>query len=86
MSTMSRLIFAAGLCAMAAAPAMAAPSDSNNGLHLGWVNHQDSKRDSGGSWAVPAPVAGVGLPVAIAAAGYLWMMRRRRAPNAKREQ
>ena len=49
------------------------PLDRGNTPGLGW-----GEGGSGGGYAVPGPVAGVGLPVLIAAGGYLWLRRRTR--------
>lgn len=86
MSRVSSLLVAAAVCALAASPAMVRPAEAH-GLHLGWYHHHHDG-DPGKGYAVPAPVAGIGLPVAIAAAGYFWMTRRRRnsGRRAGREQ
>jgi hypothetical protein len=49
------------------------PPDRGPTPGLGW-GPGGSK--GGGGYAVPGPVAGVGLPVLIAAGGYLWLRRK----------
>lgn len=66
---------------LAASPALAKPPDRGPTPGLGY--------GKGGSrnYAVPAPVAGVGLPVLVAAGGYLWIVRRnRRIRDRKRDE
>ncbi len=66
------LVCTGALCLLALSSAGAAqPPDRGDTPGLGW--------GQGGSkaYAVPGSVAGVGLPVVIAAGGYLWIRRRR---------
>jgi hypothetical protein len=68
-----RGIFAVGLLCLAVAPALAGkPEDRGPTPGLGW-GEGGSK-----SFAVPSPVAGVGLPVLIGVGGYIWLIERKR--------
>ncbi len=73
MSGTRSLLCAAAFCLMAAAPAFAAqPPDRGPTPGLGW--------GPGGSkgYAVPGPLAGVGLPVVAALGGLVWLRKRNR--------
>lgn len=76
-SGLKAAFIAAALCIMAASPAFAAPPpDRGPTPGLGWG-------PGGKGISVPGPVAGVGIPVLIAAGGYLWLVRRNRARSRK---
>jgi hypothetical protein len=70
---MKVLALSLGLVFATAAGAMAAePADRGSTPGLGW--------GAGGKvYAVPGPVAGLGIPVLLAAGGYIWFVARRRA-------
>lgn len=82
MSGARSLLCTAAFCLMAAAPAFAAqPPDRGPTPGLGW--------GPGGSkgYAVPAPLAGAGLPIIAAVGGYFWLRRRnRRSKDHKGEE
>ena len=70
---MKVLALGLGLVLAAAAGAMAAqPADRGSTPGLGWG-------PGGKVNAVPGPVAGLGIPVLLAAGGYIWSVARRRA-------
>ena len=73
MFNMKSLAISAGLLLAGAAGAMAdKPSDRGSTPGLGWGA-------GGKANAVPGPVAGLGIPVLLAAGGYIWFVARRRA-------
>jgi hypothetical protein len=67
------LAIGAGLLFASAAGALAdQPADRGSTPGLGWG--KGGKVD-----AVPGPVAGLGIPIVLAAGGYAWFVARRRA-------
>ncbi|RJG43048.1 hypothetical protein [Mesorhizobium sp. DCY119] len=73
MSGFRSFLFVAILGLMTAAPALAEqPPDRGPTPGLGW--------GPGGSkgYAVPGPLAGVGLPIVVAVGGLVWLRKRNR--------
>jgi hypothetical protein len=71
-SFMKPLLCAGAFCLLTFATAGAKPADRGPTPGLGW----GPGGSKGGGYAVPGPVAGVGLPILVAAGGYLWVRRR----------
>ena len=72
---MFKMLLCAGALSLLALSTAGAqqPPDRGPTPGLGW-----GPGGSKGGVAVPGPLAGVGLPVVIAAGGYLWLRRRLR--------
>jgi len=80
MYKMKVLAVSAGLILAGAAGAMAdQPADRGSTPGLGWG-------PGGNVNAVPGPVAGLGIPVLLAAGGYIWFTTRRRAKKTPRDR
>jgi uncharacterized protein (TIGR03382 family) len=58
--------------------AYSASQNGDNGNHYGQIKNGNNGNDKENVRGAPSPVAGAGIAGLLAAAGFVWLMRRRR--------